>query len=188
MVLGECMEKFQYMIKIKNAFKERDSFKLREIANDAIREATLNYDKDLADIAVLAYSLSKILSKLHFRERRDWKKFEKNMERELANLVGLSKTGDLSKICDKLINLIEEIDESAGNYAKGIVHKARVKMASTAYALGLSIGAAAELTGADKYDLLRYVGVTKIHDRPFVRTISPAKRYEILRRVLRVKE
>ncbi len=187
MVLGEKMEKFQYMIRIKNAFKDRDSFKLREISNDAMKEAVLSGDKELANIAVLAYSLSKILSKLHFRRREEWKKFAKETEKTLYGLVGESKEGNLSGICDTLINLVERIDHGAGNYTRGLVFKARVKLASQAYALGLSLSSAAELTGADKYELTRYVGATKIHDRPFVKTISPADRYKIIKGVLRVK-
>ncbi len=188
MVLGGMMEKFQYMIRIKNAFKERDAFKLREIANEAIREAVLSGDKNLANIAVLAYSLSKILSKLHFRKRRDWTRFTKDVERELAGLVGVAKNGDLSRICEELIELVRKIDEGAGNYTRGLVFKARVKLASEAYALGLSLSSAADLVGADKYELMRYVGATKIHDRPFVKTMSTLERYKILKGVLRVKE
>ncbi len=182
------MEKFQYMIRIKNAFKDRDSFKLREIANDAIKEAVLSGDKDLANIAILAYSLSKILSKLHFRKRSEWKKFTKETERALYGLVGRSKNGELAHVCDELIKLVEKIDKNAGNYTRGIVYKARVKLASEAYALGLSLSSAADLTGADKYELARYVGATKVHDRPFVKTISVSERYKIMRSVLHVKE
>ncbi len=188
MVLGEIMEKFQYMIKIKNAFKARDSFKLREIADDAIKEAVVKYDKDLARIAVLAYSLSKILSKLHFRKREEWHRFEKEMERELAIFVGEVKRGETREACERMIELIRSIDESAGNYARNLVEKAKVKMASTAYALGLSLESAANLTEANKYELMRYIGITKVHDRPYSETISPSERYSLLRRVLRVKE
>ncbi len=182
------MEKYQYLIKIREAFESKDSFKLRGISEDAIKEAVLNNDKDLANIAILAYSLSKILSKLHFRRRDEWSKFEREAGKELAMFVGEVKTGYASQACNRVIELIREIDESAGNYAKNLVEKSRVKMASTAYALGMSLESAARLTDANKYELLRYVGITKVHDRPYTITISPAERYKILRRILHVKK
>jgi len=37
-------------------------------------------------------------------------------------------------------------------------------MASSAYAFGLSLGSAADLTGADSKELMQYIGATKIHD------------------------
>ncbi len=183
------MEAYQYMIKIKNAFQNLDTIKLREIANQAMEEAVLRNDKLLASVAIFSYSLSKILTKVHFRKREDWGKFKKVMSRELSMLVGLTKTRkDIYRIIEnKLIKLVEEIDKEAGNYTRNLVYKARVKMASTAYALGVSIGTAVELTGADKFELLRYIGVTKIHDRPYTRTMSALERYKIARRVLRAR-
>ncbi len=188
-VIGDGMEAYQYMIKIKNAFQELNSIKLREIANQAIEEAVLKSDKLLASVAVFAYALSKVLTKVHFRKRENWGRFKKRLSAQLSMFVGLTKTRkDVYGILEnKLIKLVEEIDKEAGNYTRNLMYKAKVKMASTAYALGVSAGTAADLTGADKFELLRYIGITKIHDRPYTKTLSALERYKIARSVLHAK-
>ncbi len=66
---------------------------------------------------------------------------------------------------------------------ESIFDKGTVKMASTAYALGVSIGKSAELTGADAKEVQMYIGTTKIHDEQTVKK-SISKRLTELEELL----
>ena len=50
------------------AFQANNSVDLKRLANDSIREAAVENDKELAELAVIAYTLYKILSKDHLLE------------------------------------------------------------------------------------------------------------------------
>ena len=64
------------------------------------------------------------------------------------------------------------------------MHKARIKQASRAYSMGLSLGEAASLTGANKTQLLRYIGSTKIHDQIRESRKKAIDRYNDLKKLL----
>jgi hypothetical protein len=70
-----------------------------------------------------------------------------------------------------------------GNYVSNLYEKARIKMASSAYGLGLSLSQAAMLTGADKKQLLNYIGITKMHDE-IKETKGIASRIKSLKKAL----
>ena len=91
---------------------------------------------------------------------------------------------NIDKSLDIAIKDIQDFDKEAGNYIQDVIYKARVKQASRAYALGLSLGKAAELTGVEKSFLLSYIGVTKIHDMPFTQSKPAIERYKYLKEVL----
>ncbi|MEM4327213.1 MAG: hypothetical protein QXZ13_03555, partial [Candidatus Diapherotrites archaeon] len=81
------------------------------------------------------------------------------------------------------IEKIEEIDQNLSHYAKAMYEKAKIKQASTAYALGLSLSQAATLTGANKKELQKYIGITRIHDEePYKESI--AERLSVLRNII----
>ena len=57
------------------------------------------------------------------------------------------------------------MDEKDRRFVKGILTKGRLKIASTLYAQGISLGNAAEMTGTDKREVLLYAGQTMMFDR-----------------------
>ncbi len=161
------------MKRIEKALREEDDRKLREAAKELIYRAVETYDKHLASLAVIAYALSKLVSKVHVRRDPRWREYKEALlnalERELPP--------------ERIVGMIASLDEEMGNFVRSIVDKARVKMASDAYAAGLSLRAAAELTGADVNDLIDYIGKTTIHDEEDYK-ISLSDRVNALRRLM----
>jgi len=159
--------------RIETAFRKEDPRALREIAKELIYRAAETYDKHLATLAVVAYAMSKLLSKVHVTKSANWPKYKAllldALERELPP--------------ERIAGIIASIDEEMGNYVHSLLDKARVKMASDLYAAGLSIRSAAELTGAPLSELIDYVGKTTIHDEEDY-SISLSDRVNALRRLL----
>ncbi|MCD6523188.1 MAG: hypothetical protein J7K68_05590 [Candidatus Diapherotrites archaeon] len=171
--------------KLRDAFKRRDITRLKEISNIAIEQAAMNEDKELVDLSLIAYALYKLLSKQHFKKKKEWKHFLADVETDLDEAVKMSREGmSLHGILEEdIIRDISEIDESYGNYVKDILHKARIKQASRVYALGMSLQKAIELTGADRLEVYNYIGTTRIHDRPFTSTKDVIKRFRYLKKI-----
>ena len=169
-----------------SAFQARNLHDLKRLANDSIQEAVTENNKDLAEIAVISYALYKILSKDHFTRNRNWQKVANTITSGILKAHSALEKNEQKAFQKQLHNVIleiEVIDEKLSNFAKSIFYRARVKQASTAYALGISINHAASLTGANLKTLQNYIGTTRIHDeQPIYAGIS--KRVSTLKRLL----
>jgi len=157
----------QELIKVRNAFAKQDVFRLRELSNEAIREASLNNDSFMAEIAIAAYALHKLSTKEHITKSRNWERIRKNILRALERSVSLVNSAKIEEFEGSLratIDSVRSADSELGYFTQNLYDKARIKLASTAYSLGLSLSQAVELTHADKSKVLPYIGGTKIYD------------------------
>ncbi len=172
---------------LSQAFLARNFFDMKRIASDSISEAVLQNDYDLAKVSVISYCLYKMTSKEHFVSNPKWKFISNSIVQNLdksAMAFGKGQTRDFKKHLKNAIDKIEEIDQDLSHYAKTIFEKAKTKQASTAYALGMSLSQAASLTGANKKELQKYIGITRIHDEePYKESIL--ERLSILKNLFR---
>ena len=121
-----------------------------------------------------------------FRSSEQWEKFVSDVDRDLGEAIALKEKGaPIGELLEEdIIRDIAKIDESLGNYVQDVIEKARVKQASRIYAMGLSVDKAVGLTGADKFQLMSYIGGTTIHDRPYTIGKSVVDRYQAAKKVL----
>ncbi len=149
------------------AFEARQAQDLKRLGGGIIEQAVLKNDESLAKVSVIAYALYKILSKDHFVQSGQWPKISQSISQSLLKSVQALEKNDnagFAKSLDSAIERIQFIDSELSNFAKDIYGKAKIKQASTAYAMGLSLSQAGSLTGADRKELQRYIGSTRIHD------------------------
>lgn len=158
---------------ILTALKKEDSRRLREEAIELIYRAVEEDNKEKAQQAVVAYALSKLVSKSHIVRSPEWTKYKKL-------LIEAVEKGFPP---ERVAGIISNIDEEMGNFVYSLLDKARLKMAAYAYAAGLSIRRAVELTGADLNELVDYIGKTTIHDEEDYK-ITLTDRVNGLRRLL----
>ena len=152
---------------ITKAFQAEKSQDLKQIGNDSIEEAAIESSPEMANLSVIAYCLYKMSSKNHFVRNRKWDAVKNSILLHLhKSRKGLEKEnfGKFKKNLHNVINSIQKIDHELSNYARDLHEKAKIKQASTAYASGVSLSQAAALTGADKKEVQRYIGITRIHD------------------------
>lgn len=174
-----------YLKDLTTAFDRADSFWLRQLSNKLIEKAIILDNHKLANLSLIAYAFSKLTSKPHFTYLKKWPKFKKDM----LVLFAIEKdkphtTKSLEYLLEEVISAIQTFDQEAGNYISDVIEQARIKQGSRAYALGLTLSKAASLTGANKEALFSYIGVTKIHDRPFTVTKDLKDRYKTAREAL----
>lgn len=152
---------------ISKALQKGHFLELKKKSNALIERAVEENNSLKAKTAMISYSLFKLSSKEHIVKSKKWNKVKNQIVKGLekaALLFMKGKKKEAEEAIEKIAESISLADEELGRYVQSIFEKARVKLASTAYAMGLSLTKAAELTGAEKASLMKYIGSTKIHD------------------------
>lgn len=154
-------------LQLKEAFEAGDLIKLRLLSNDCIEKAALKQSKELVQLSLIAYSLSKILSKEHIICNINWPEARNRILEDIDFALTALEKNDLKAFNNSLNDIsghITGIDKQLGNFVIDLMEKARLKQASRVYAFGLSLKAAVELTGTQEQELLKYIGGTRLAD------------------------
>ncbi|MEM2137608.1 MAG: hypothetical protein QW568_00795 [Candidatus Anstonellaceae archaeon] len=153
---------------IATALKERDVRAMRKINDRCIEETAIKFSQHTYLFALISYVLSKIMSKPRYFAQKKSKAILSNVAMLLSACERSAKEADYNELLscqNRILTAIEKMDESDRRFVKGILTKGKLKIASTLYAQGISLGSAAEMTGTDKRELLSYAGQTMMFDR-----------------------
>ena len=63
----------------KQALKNNDAFKLKELSNQTVHTASMSQDSDNITITVIVYSLSKIIERTEYKTLQGWNSFYKTI-------------------------------------------------------------------------------------------------------------
>jgi len=153
---------------IGSALRNHDVRAMRKINNRCVEETALRFQQPTYNYALITYVLAKILSKPRYFRQGRGKELVSVVDKLLRNCEGLAKTAEYGALvaCQgKILTSMEKLDDEDRRFVKGILQKAKLKIASTLYAQGISLGNASEIAGADKRELLLYAGQTMMFDR-----------------------
>lgn len=143
------------------AIRARNGIELRTISADALSEAAVEGHRELILIALIDYALSKILSKIHYKDLKAG--FFKKIEDKFEKAITADKK-TMILMLEQAEDLVIKLDHAEGNYEQNVIDKAKVRKAAKLYDKGLSLSRATELTGADSSEVLDYIGASKIHE------------------------
>ncbi|MBU0586583.1 hypothetical protein KJ780_03655 [Candidatus Micrarchaeota archaeon] len=158
----------EYLNEIIAAFRKTDSKRLRKIDDAILREASIINSKKLFHLAIVAYVLSKIFSKPRFIQSI-YKPKRDSIEKKLLALQDC-----IGPECpdEDFLNRYAAFEDSVGRlesqdsrFIISLISKAKLKVAATLYAQGISLGVASEITGVEKQEILSYAGHTMMFDR-----------------------
>jgi len=147
--------------KILEVEAERDAVELRELSDHVIHDASIFQDEDSVSIAILIYSLSKVI------ERREGKMNYKVLLKLVMSAqknLEQNRVDGYRKEIKKLFNFISTIDTKLKLYIEQVINQAEIKKGSKLYAHGISLGRAAEVLGISQWELMFYIGKTKLTD------------------------
>ncbi|VVB99248.1 Uncharacterised protein [uncultured archaeon] len=153
---------------IASALRDHDVRAMRKINDRCIEETAIKFAQHTYLFALISYVLSKVISKPRYFK-------QKKSKDSLSSVVGLLRlceqnatNADYEALLsnqNRILSTIEKMDDEDRRFVKGIITKAKLKIASTLYAQGISLGNAAEMTGTDKREVLSYAGQTTMFDR-----------------------
>ncbi|MEM3399218.1 MAG: hypothetical protein QXP42_00090 [Candidatus Micrarchaeia archaeon] len=165
--MPQTEEIIDIVLRIKNAFKKGKIHKLRKIHNECTKELVLTNNPILLDMALISYALAKLIEKPRYRDIHI-KKFAPILEDNLDRVAQALKTNEMNEYNRAIKEITEaatKMESADRRYIRIIFDKARLKLASTIYAQGFSLGYASEISGVSRRDILDYVGKTMIPDR-----------------------
>lgn len=151
---------------ILTSFRKRNQRALRKINDDVLSAAATELDKNLFDLAVLSYALSKIVSKPRFLDR-EYDSRLRAIERALSDLLDMSNAPDeqVSRFVHAVEKSIGSLEKDDPRFITTIINKGKLKMAATLYAQGMSLGVASEMSNLEQQEVLDYAGETMMFDR-----------------------
>lgn len=173
----ETIHIIDVLTQAKKALLAEDSFALQELSNQTIHSASIYQHTDFVLIAVLVYSLDKIMAK---KEKiKSWSTFVKKFNGELDSAAKELKNSDTSEFVRHLEHakeLLVELTPAIHINVEEILRKASVNKASKIYEHGISLSRTADLLGITQWDMAEYVGGRNLFDNPYNETISVKKR------------
>jgi hypothetical protein len=153
----------------KVALEKNDSFTIRGLSNQTINTASLAQDPDNIAVAVMVYSLGKIVERLDYRQLPGWKKFYSNVLLYLDKSIKDIESKDYVRFREdfKMIRgSIENLSGKLKKYVKEVLRNAEISKASRIYEHGISMEQTASLLGISLYELADYAGKTGISESP----------------------
>ena len=172
--------------KILIAITNRDSMDLRKLSNYAIKNTSLYQDKYSVQLAVICYSLSKIIERNQSSENSLVTKNYKKVENELKNSIYYLEKRNLDRYKNSINNLFEQIsslDQQLEQYIEEIIEKSKIKKSSNIYEHGISLARSAEILGISQWQLMNYIGKTTIIDKTEQRTLSAKERLVMAKKI-----
>jgi hypothetical protein len=166
----------------RTAIEKNDSFMLKSLSNQTVNTSSLTQDSDNIAVAVIVYSLSKIIERQDYRQLPGWKKFYTNillyMDKSIKDIE--SKNYEMFRDDFKMIRgSIENLSGKLKKYIKEVLRNAEINKASRLYEHGISMEQTANLLGITLYELADYVGKTGISDVPENKTMNTKERIKL---------
>ena len=140
--------------------KSGNLFKLRELSDHVIHNAAVFQDKDSITIAVTIYSMSKIYKNV--------KDLDNMIVSHLSNAKEYLGKGNFNQYEKEIKNMVKDItekDEKTKFYIMEVLERAQIKKASKMFEHGISLGQVADALGVSLWELMDYVGKTRIVDK-----------------------
>lgn len=175
--------------RINVLFKEKDIKGLRRLSDILIQDSSVMQDDYMISLAIVIYTLSKILEKEQFESQSSWSSFYKSILKNLNLLSKNMEKSEFEKYKQNMNNLILEIkriDMKASTYIEELMKSSKIKKGSNLYGYGLSLGRAAQLLGISKWELMGYLGNVELKEQKS-KSINMTSRYDISKKVFNLK-
>ena len=166
----------------KRFVEEDNAAELKSLSNRTIHAAAVYQDGDNIVVAVLVYSLGKVLSRDNYRKMEGWDEFYKAVVKNLGlAIVAIEKNQvENSRVyLGRIRNSLNKISGDLSRYIKDVFAKAEINKAFKLYEHGLSTEKTAELLGVSLWDLSSYIGQSNIGDAKFAISMPIEKRIKI---------
>ena len=179
----EEVENILQILQDARRFMEEDrAHDLKALSNRTIHSATILQDPDNIVVAVLVYSLGKIMERGHYRDMEGWTEFYGAVTKNLDLAAKALRKNDVDSARDSLGEIRNSLNKIEGNlsrYIKDVFAKAEINKAFKLYEHGLSSEQTARLLGVSLWDMASYIGQSNIGDAHASESLAVKKRVRI---------
>lgn len=166
----------------RQAITEENSHKIKKLSDQTIHAATISQDSDNIVVAVLVYSVGKIVEREHYHKMPGWVKFRELLLKNWDDAISALEKKDMKRFraaMGKIRHSLNKIDENLAIYIKQVFQKAQINKAFKIYEHGLSSRQVAELLGVSLWDLASYIGQSRVHEEKLNISLSQKKRIKL---------
>ena len=163
----------------KEAVKNDDSAQIKILSNQTTNTASLTQDPDNIAVAVVIYSLSKILERENYQTLPGWIQFYKSYMISIDKAIDNLKRKDDVAFTKDLMDIRLSIEKLSGrlkDYIHDVFRKALINKASKIYEHGISMEKTANLLGISLYELASYAGERQFPEVVETKTVSVKER------------
>lgn len=153
--------------KVKTAFKNEDYIEIKNLSNQVIHNASINQDPDCIAVAIVIYSLSKLIERESYKTEKQWPKFFKEYLKNIDDAIAALEKNDIETFRDEIMQIRELMQNLSGNLKKSIDYifrRAQINKASRIYEHGISMEKTAKILGISIWELAEYAGRTGVGD------------------------
>ncbi len=170
--------------KVQPLLQKEEINKLKFLSNLTIHNAGLFQDKDSISISVIIFSLSKIFNRPRLEKSQGLIIFKKNITEELLiakNAIEKEKEVQYQDSIKRIFKLISTFEKKFGMYITEVLEHAKIKRGGRIYEHGFSAGKTAQLLGISSWELMSYLGETKLENKFIGDRISTKERLKFTR-------
>lgn len=149
------------------AVELRDTLSLKKLSNYTIHNASIYQDDCSISIAIIIYSLSKIIERHRYAETETWAQVYEDFIEKLQKASNLLKKNNYSgyhAIIKQIFRRISKVDSEIALYVEEVIEKSKINKGSRIYEHGISMAQVAAILGISEWELMNYVGKTQIID------------------------
>lgn len=166
----------------KIALEKNNVIMLKSLSNQTIHTASVKQDEINILLAVIVYSLSKILERVDYKKYPDFDNLYKAIVFAIEGAIIGAKAKNEYKLKKNLLDVRKSIGKLSGNFKKyieDVFRRASISKASRIYEHGISMEKTAKLLGITMYELADYAGKTGIPNMPEGRTVDVKQRIKL---------
>ena len=150
------------LIEILKIKENGDIAQIKELSNHVIHNASIFQDEDSISVAILIYSLSKIIERK--QKDLDYNKVLGMLNSCISDLK--NNEDDLfRKSIKNIFNFIRTMDEKLKLYIHEVINQAQIKKGCKLCEHGISVARASEVLGISRWELMHYLGKTTVIDQ-----------------------
>lgn len=150
---------------VKLAIRDKDVIKLKGLSNETIHSASVTQDETSIALAVIIYSLSKVLERTNYQKYSNWKKSLSIFNFHLDKAISFLVKNNEREFFYELQNIRKDVSRLTGNlrrHIEDVFRKASINKASRIYEHGISLEKTSKLLGISLFELAEYTGNTGI--------------------------
>lgn len=180
------MEEANHLIDILSrtikALEKEDTAELKNLSDQTIHSASVYQHTDYILVAVIVYSLSKILERKNVLRIAQWSIFIKNINSFLTLCISSlqqKKHAQFLKLLNKTKQRLEQESGDMRPLIKEVLRKASINKASKIYEHGISLAKTTKLLGISQWELSEYVGSKETPQNYLNKTIDVKSRVKM---------
>ena len=167
----------QDLVQIMKSKEVGNISQVKTLSNHLIHNASVFQDENSISLAILIYSLSKIMERK--QNNLDFKKIAAMLNSCVSSLKA-NDDENLRKSIKNMLDFIRTIDAKLKLYINEVINQAEIKKGCKLCEHGISVARASQVLGISRWELMHYLGQTTLIDQ-FSEPINVAQRLKFAR-------